>query len=325
MTKTLICPLDNTPLQKWLSIPGDRRKPNEKASYQLYWCQTCDYGILQPLPTQYEEVEDFYKIDDYYTHSAQPQKKDHQKQRKFLEKLLLHLAWKFDHETEITADLLEKYIPHQGNICDIGCGSGRLLSACQELGYQAYGLEPDAEAKAVAVSKGLQVKQGIAEDLSKHFQEQFFDGIVMTHVLEHCLDPRLALENVKKVLKPKGIFVCEVPNNECISAQWTGASWHHLGVPRHLHFFTEKSLVSCVEEAGFQVLSTQFRGYCRQFTPENIKTEQQAYEFFSQRPGQATLPVKPSLATSWKMLAFSALSSPSRKYDSVSVISRLPG
>ncbi|ERT07080.1 methyltransferase domain protein [Lyngbya aestuarii BL J] len=324
MTQELLCPLDNTPLRKWLSVPGDRRKPSEETDYQLYWCETCQYGTLHPLPTQYEEVEDFYKIDDYYTHSDQFQKKDNQKPRTFLEKLLVHIAWKLDQGTEITASLLEKYIPHQGTICDIGCGSGRLLSTCQKLGYQVYGLEPDAEAKTVAVSKGLQVKQGIAEDLSKHFQEQFFDGIVMTHVLEHCLDPISALANIKKALKPKGIFICEVPNNDCIGARWTGASWSHLGVLSHLHFFTENSLASCIEKAGFQVLSTQFRGYCRQFIPENIKIEQQAYEFFSLRNGQESLPIKSCASTRWMMLASSALASASRKYDSVSVISCLP-
>ncbi|MEB3278748.1 MAG: class I SAM-dependent methyltransferase [Lyngbya sp.] len=323
MTQTLLCPLDQNPLRKWLSVPGDRRKPNEKTSYQLYWCETCQYGILHPRPTEYEEVREFYNVKDYYTHFDKAQEKNTSNKRKFFDKLLVHLAWRFDQGTEITASLLQKFIDRQGTICDIGCGSGRLLSACQQLGYRVYGLEPDAEARAVALSKGLQVKQGTAEDLSNHFPEQSFDAIVMTHVLEHCLDPMLALTNVKKVLKPKGIFICEVPNNYSIGTQWSGASWSHLDVPRHLHFFTEKSLVSSIEKAGFQILSTQFRGYCRQFIPENTQVEQQAYNLFSQRNGKESLPVKPCARTRWMMLASSALASASRKYDSVRVISCL--
>lgn len=326
MSQNVLCPLDQNPMQKWLNIPGDRCKPSEKTFYQLFWCDKCKYGMLQPRPHQ-QDILSFYDVEDepYYTHThSEITEKRKNKASNLLDKLLLHLAWKLDREKPISASMINRLMTDKGKICDIGSGAGKLLLACQELGHFVVGIEPDPIARSVAISKGLLVEDGTAENLPSQLPETSFDVITMTHVLEHCLNPMLALANVKSLLKPGGIFICEVPNNDCINAHWAGTAWTHLDVPRHLNFFTEKSLIDCIQKTGFEILSTQFRGYCRQFTPETLKTEQRDYNFFKLRDSRVSLPVRPSRWTRWIMLAFSAMASEHRKYDSVIVTSRLP-
>lgn len=325
MNKELLCPLDKNPLKEWMYVSGDRRRPSKKTSYQLYWCEKCKYGILHPRASKYEDTLQFYSVEDrpFYTHSNESSNDKTQTDIKLSERLLLHLAWRFDKGVELSASTIDKLIGKKATILEIGCGAGQLLLDCQKLGHSVLGIEPDPEARKVSLDKGLQVKNGTAESLPDQLQKKYFDVIVMKHVLEHCLDPILALSNLKELLKPGGIFVCEVPNNSCIAARWAGTSWSHLGVPRHINFFTEKSLTTCIQKAGLKVVSSQFRGYCRQFKKENINLEQKSYDFFTSFNNNDSLPVRPSFLTRWIMLIFSAMASPSHKYDSVIVISRL--
>ena len=49
-----------------------------------------------------------------------------------------------------------------GRLLDVGCGSGAFIAQMARLGWEAEGLEPDADAVAVARRAGLFVTQGTA-------------------------------------------------------------------------------------------------------------------------------------------------------------------
>lgn len=325
MTQTVLCPLDQTPMQLWLKVAGDRRRPSEKASYQLYWCEKCQYGMLHPRPAQHQDCLKFYDVEDgtFYTHQNSNAKFKTLNQDNFFDKLRLHLAWRLDRGVPISGTRINQLIDGKGTICDIGCGNGYLLLECQQFGHSVRGIEPDPKARSVAQSRGLEVEKGTAEDLPKQLSKESFDVVIMSHVLEHCLAPILALANVKSLLKPGGFLVCEVPNNECISAKLTRAAWSHLGVPRHLNFFTKTSLVACIQQTGLDIVSTSFNGYCRQFSKPTIELERRAYDFFDSRNGHNSLGMRPSAGAAWLMLMISALSPAPKKYDSVSVVAQL--
>ena len=62
-----ICPLDGQPMRRWLVLPGDWRRPQVSARYQLFWSNTSHFGMLHPRPSA-EAVTAFYEVDNYYTH-----------------------------------------------------------------------------------------------------------------------------------------------------------------------------------------------------------------------------------------------------------------
>jgi ubiquinone/menaquinone biosynthesis C-methylase UbiE len=43
------------------------------------------------------------------------------------------------------------------------------------------------------------------------FPEATFDGVILTEVLEHCVDPRAAIAEVFRVLKPGGLLLVTSP------------------------------------------------------------------------------------------------------------------
>lgn len=47
--------------------------------------------------------------------------------------------------------------------------------------------------------------------LSLPFQDDAFDGVVLTEVLEHCIDPKAAMAEVFRVLKPGGLLLVTSP------------------------------------------------------------------------------------------------------------------
>lgn len=74
-----------------------------------------------------------------------------------------------------------------------------------------------------------------------------FDAVVAFHVLEHLPRPMDFLAWAKRVLKPEGCLVIEVPD--------AGGSWptRKLAHPAHLTYFTAASLERLLCAAGFEV------------------------------------------------------------------------
>ena len=94
-----------------------------------------------------------------------------------------------------------------GDVLEIGVGSGANLRYYRRA-RQVWAIEPDAEqaekATLVARQAGLKaiVKVGAAEELP--FPAAHFDHVVSSLVFCSVSDPRLALSEIRRVLKPGG-------------------------------------------------------------------------------------------------------------------------
>lgn len=51
----------------------------------------------------------------------------------------------------------------------------------------------------------------VGDLLALPFPDAAFDGVVLTEVLEHCVDPRMALHEVSRVMKPGGVLLVTSP------------------------------------------------------------------------------------------------------------------
>jgi SAM-dependent methyltransferase len=135
----------------------------------------------------------------------------------------------------------------------------------------------------------------------------------MSHVLEHCIDPHTALRNVCSILKPGGCVVIEVPNNAAKGFARFGANWPWSDIPRHFNFFTERSLTALLRNYGLEISSVRYVGYFRQFAPDWIKTQNEIWAAI----GTGSRPKFGFIA--WLLLAQTAFTRSSRKYDSVRI------
>lgn len=149
--------------------------------------------------------------------------------------------------------LLERLKPNGGRLLDVGCGSGDFIAMMQRVsGWQVTGLEPSPQAAEHArATQSLDVNVG--ELPQPLWPAASYDVIMMWHVLEHVPAPKQVLAEVRRLLKPDGIFVVAVPVSDSAEAQLFGPVWAGYDVPRHLMTFTRTSVMHLLTQAGFRV------------------------------------------------------------------------
>jgi 2-polyprenyl-3-methyl-5-hydroxy-6-metoxy-1,4-benzoquinol methylase len=144
---------------------------------------------------------------------------------------------------------LPKAKPGQ-SLLDVGCGNGIFLDFARHAGWQAQGVDFDAEAVACCVRKGLAVQLGGIEVLAD--QTERFDWITLSHVIEHVYDPVGLLRACHRLLKPGGGLWISTPNLDAQGHHDFGAAWRGLEPPRHLVLFSRSSLFRALRDADFQ-------------------------------------------------------------------------
>ncbi|MEG4495743.1 class I SAM-dependent methyltransferase [Microcoleus sp. F10-C6] len=312
-------------MKPWLLIPGDWRRPGNKESFQLYWCEKSQLGCIHPLP-ELKKIASFYEIDEYYTHHADSRDSDSSSSISFLDKLRTHLAWRFDRGVDVTSQWWKQQFGTASySILEIGCANGELMEELQADGHKVWGVEPDRQALVFAEQRGLNVFYGTAESLPPEVKSRQYDTIVMNHVLEHTIDPLLALRNAMNLLVDGGKLVMEVPNNSCIGLKSSGIAWMHLDVPRHLYFFTPHSFRAICEKVGFEIICTEFNGYYRQFANSWIDEERNIFNVFDSMECPGTVkPKENSKVQAWNLLLKTIFAADENKYDSIRVVAQKP-
>lgn len=158
-----------------------------------------------------------------------------------------------------TENLIQKYVDRIASkpvrILDVGVGMGRLLARFPLL--ERYGMDISLGYLKYANSKGIDVCLSKIEDMP--YQDNYFDIVVCTDVLEHVLDLNLAIRNILSTLKEGGIFIVRVPYREELSAYLQENYPYDLA---HLRNFDENSLKILFEKIfRMNFLEYGFTGY----------------------------------------------------------------
>lgn len=247
----------------------DHLRPQTMTEYRLEWCARCTFGVIAGDFTS-SDVSFFY-TSDYYTHAAE--NRPVESSMRWLDRLRVHLASRADRGVDFTPGEVPRS-RSTPTLCDVGCGTGQSMAALKSKGYDVVGIEPDPVARRLAAKVG-KVFDGTAEAIPEAIEGRQFDAILLSHVLEHCIDPAQALSNAKRLLAPEGTAVIEVPNNAAAGFEMYGPGWFFADIPRHLQFFTEKSLRIALENAGLRVIRVYYTGYTRQFLPQWLAAQRQ--------------------------------------------------
>ncbi|MBQ0758064.1 MAG: class I SAM-dependent methyltransferase [Zhongshania sp.] len=152
-------------------------------------------------------------------------------------------------------------------VLEIGCGHGTFsegVDGCQEY----WGVEPDAEAAKIADQKLKKVLNGTYNEVADQLPDNYFDLIVCNDVIEHMPDHDEFLINIQRKIADGGALVASIPNVRYyynLLELIVGKDWRYrdAGVldRTHLRFFTRKSLLECLANAGFEV--EEFQGINR--------------------------------------------------------------
>jgi len=164
------------------------------------------------------------------------------------------------HKVDVLLDEVLKELKPGARVLDVGCGTGEYVRRVQELGFVGCGIEP-AEAMrklAIEMNPGSVILDGIATKLS--FPDSVFDLVICIEVLRylHRSDGKLALREMRRVLRPGGILFLTMVNKYALD----GFYIHHrirralrggdinVEVP-HCEFVTPSELDREILEAGF--------------------------------------------------------------------------
>lgn len=298
-------------------MPIDAKKNVLTPHASVLRCEQCELGVLSPLPKA-EDISSFYDLDIYYTHG---QSHIQEKRTGPVERLLTKLAWVTDKSQPFEIGSIAKSLPLDARVCDLGCGHAIYLRALKDLGFVVVGVEPDEAARDNAIKAGVDVVAGTAEDIPDGLGK--FDLVLMTHALEHCRNPRQAVENAFNLTKPGGQCYIEVPNCACEHFRTFTICSEMFDAPRHIYFFRSDNLQALAERVGFSVERRLFSGYVRDFAP-GWRAWEAEIAARVRKINPSLKPKRHSLAASLALWARSFWRSPERKYDCVGLLLRAP-
>ena len=105
----------------------------------------------------------------------------------------------------------------------------------------------------VARARGLDVRLGRLEDLEHGLGE--FDVVLLSHVIEHLIDPIGMLRTARHLLRHDGRIVIITPHVDSFLHHILRSWWQPLEVPRHLILFSRPAIELVLTQAGFDDIS----------------------------------------------------------------------
>lgn len=127
---------------------------------------------------------------------------------------------------------------HPTSVFEVGAGYGFNLLEFQRL-------YPEASFATDEIDTTVELPAGIRR---QPLSDASADIMIMSHVLEHFSDPLALLRQALTALKPGGVVIIEVPNDETPELNIQA---HH---EPHLTFFDSRSMVGLLDHAGASVV-----------------------------------------------------------------------
>lgn len=207
---------------------ADLTSLGEKNSFEIVKCNHCITLFSKPKDNL---QPDFYDYNNYYR-----------------DKNLITLDFVYETYREVVRGV-ESYRVNN-RFLDVGCGAGALLEVANEMKWETHGIEISKTAVKFMKDRGLNVFEGGLEQAG--FPDNYFDVITCTEVIEHVTDPKSLINEMSRILSPKGVLWMTTPHSCGLSGTLLKTKWCNIYPPEHLTLFSIKSLKLCLEDAGFK-------------------------------------------------------------------------
>ena len=150
----------------------------------------------------------------------------------------------------------------QVNMLDAGCGDGVNLMFFASfikranLGAVLFGTDYNLLRLKRAKDKFPDVQLVNSLINNSPFQDNYFDVVLLNHVLEHVHDDDATLNDLSRIIKDSGILLLCVPNEGCFMANIRNKFFQKdiLTTTDHVNFYKESSLRERVKKSNFEVL-----------------------------------------------------------------------
>ncbi len=154
-----------------------------------------------------------------------------------------------------------------GAILDIGCGTGAILEGI-DAAWEKHGVEVSKYAASKASDVG---KIFIGELHQAKYPDNYFDAILLFHVIEHLNSPVNVMIEIHRILKEGGFLIVGTPDFDCGCARRYGENFRLLHDKTHISLFSNESLHRMLTNFGFKILRTEFDFFnSKYFTKDNL-------------------------------------------------------
>lgn len=225
------------------------------ADYRYVRCATCGLLALSPQPTP-ADIAALYPPDYYAKMACRERNLDKPANRLAIRYYygvdsVVQPRWLRAGFRALSGRILNGIIEPRGGtrLLDVGCGTGATLALYQRLGWQAHGIEPSPQACASSRARGLTVHQGTVFDAPFGAQ---FDVVLLSHVIEHVLEPIAVLRRAAEFLAPGGTILLHTPNARGLGFALYRSCWFALDAPRHLCLFDPRTIRLAGDKAGLR-------------------------------------------------------------------------
>ena len=261
----VLCPVCSSPATVSLWSDTIRLAGGDSYGYRFLRCNQCYLHFMYPLPGQ-QVIQAFYQgLENYGPYAFHDGSVGERYSRLKM--------WIAQHRFPEQADLLKKtsgqalamvaellvgrlvsyslsvplQYPFDASMLDVGCGAGDWLMYMKQAGYQnLMGQDIAGSGSERLKEHGIPVAVGDLCELG--LSPASFDLIRIEHVLEHLPDPVACVCEVKRLLKPGGRLVINVPGIESLSFRLARQCWQPLQPVYHLHHFSYRSLKFLAEK-----------------------------------------------------------------------------
>jgi 2-polyprenyl-3-methyl-5-hydroxy-6-metoxy-1,4-benzoquinol methylase len=208
--------------------------------FEIWECKNCTQRFTQNVPDQ-QHIGKYYQSENYISHSDTSKG------------LINNLYHKVRKRTLVQKKkLIEKTTgKSNGNILDVGAGTGAFLNAMKNANWNVTGLEPDENAR----TKALELYNLDLKEAEKLFSlpAESFDAITLWHVLEHVHALHEYVEQLKNLVSKDGKLFIAVPNYTSADAKMYDEFWAAYDVPRHLYHFSPTSMERLLNAHGLKL------------------------------------------------------------------------
>jgi SAM-dependent methyltransferase len=264
--------------------------------YRLERCRQCGLVFANPqLPPQdllggYEERDSPDFLSAFYERVTTPEK----------------VA-----EYDLILAALEKLLGKPGRLLDFGCGPAYFIERAAYRGWEAHGVEVALWAEQEARRRGVRhFHRGLL--VEQQFPDGHFDVVCANQVLEHLPTPRVDLAEMRRVIRPGGLFYANVPNYHTLPIMLERDDFELNFPMAHVNYFTPTTFAKLLTAAGFRVLWTSTNGGLKWENLVGVRTISEEVRAIHGEPPSSPKPAvngsaAPQRRPLWKRVVFPAV------------------